>query len=134
MCSYSDRMLSGAIHRYPLPYTTTHPMAGRHCPPLTIDGTSPLTDHTTTGRPLLLHPDPDSVTIDDTVDRVTVRSLGHPELEAALLRPDGVIAWAASPGEPLDTTSPQLAMSTWFPQVVPLAMTDGIPRDGRSVA
>jgi hypothetical protein len=73
MCSYSDRMLSGAIHRYPLPYTTTHPMAGRHCPPLTIDGTSPLTDHTTTGRPLLLHPDPDSVTIDDTVDRVTVR-------------------------------------------------------------
>ncbi|MCP2329443.1 hypothetical protein HDA40_007950 [Hamadaea flava] len=47
-----------------------------------------------------------------------VRSLGHPERGAVLLRPDGVIAWAAAHGEPGDATALHRAMDTWFRQTV----------------
>ncbi|MFE8947984.1 hypothetical protein [Streptomyces sp. NPDC007856] len=36
------------------------------------------------------------------------------DLSAALIRRDGIVAWAAAPGLPADTTALALALCTWF--------------------
>ena len=110
-----SRLLSGVAHRYPLPYPAEHPMVGAHCPPLTVNRTTPMSDLTRSGRPLLLHPAADAVDTGGQVDQVTTTSLGD-GLAAVLLRPDGVIAWAAAPGGALDTSKLRQALDTWFPR------------------
>lgn len=105
-----SRLLSGVTHRYPLPYPADHPATGTHCPPLTIDGTTPLTDLTTTGRALLLHPDAKQIDTGTQVDAVPIESLSD-ELTAVLLRPDGVIAWAAGPGDDLQPAALRQALA-----------------------
>ncbi|HEV7712773.1 MAG TPA: FAD-dependent monooxygenase [Asanoa sp.] len=112
-----SRLLSATAHRYPVPYPAEHPMTGSHCPPLTVNGSTPLTDLTRSGRPLLLHPAADAVDAGGHVDRITTTSIGHggdDDLAAVLLRPDGVIAWAAAPGGALEPDLRQ-ALDTWFP-------------------
>jgi len=89
---YLSRLISGVTIRYDLPYATTHPMAGLACPPLIVDGV-PLEELTTSGRPLLLHPEAKAIG-DDRVDAVVAHDLGDDRLAAVLLRPDGVIAGA----------------------------------------
>lgn len=111
-----SRLLSGVGHHYPLPYPAGHPAAGAHCPPLTIDDTIALDQLTTSGRPLLLHPQAKHIDTGDQVDTVTIDKLSDDQLAAVLLRPDGVIAWAAAPGDDLQPTALQQALHTWFPR------------------
>jgi hypothetical protein len=112
---HMSRLLSGVAIRYTLPYEAIHPLAGTHCPLLTIDGVTPLDALAKTGRPLLLHPDAKSIEVDRQIDTVPAATLGRDDLTAALLRPDGVLAWAAAPGD--DQHPPQLreALDAWFP-------------------
>jgi 2-polyprenyl-6-methoxyphenol hydroxylase-like FAD-dependent oxidoreductase len=116
-----SRLLSGVTIRHEMPYPATHPLTGMACPPLTVDGV-PLEELTTDGHALLLHPDaegiqtllrPDAEGIQalprpdaegiasGRVKAVTAKDLGDDRLAAVLLRPDGVIAWAAAPGDDL---------------------------------
>jgi len=104
-----SRLLSGVTHRYPLPYTADHPLAGTHCPPLTVE--SPAD-----GRALLAHPGADELVAEADVARVmtvTASTLGDDRLAAVLLRPDGVIAWAAAPGENPDSAALHGALAAW---------------------
>ncbi|MFI5894173.1 FAD-dependent monooxygenase [Actinoplanes sp. NPDC051513] len=131
-----SRLLSGVTIRHEMPYPATHPMTGMACPPLIVDGV-PLEKLTTSGRPLLLHPNAEALA-GDRVEAVTATDLGDHRLAAVLLRPDGVIAWASAPsahpglgdhpgpgahpglgdhpgpGDEPGTDELQLALDTWF--------------------
>jgi 2-polyprenyl-6-methoxyphenol hydroxylase-like FAD-dependent oxidoreductase len=113
-----SRLLSGAGHRYPLPYPAPHPATGVHCPPLTVDGTTALDRLTAAGRPLLLHPAAkqaaEQIDAGGAVDAVPIEKLSDDRLAAVLLRPDGVVAWAAAPGEDLEPAALRQALHTWF--------------------
>jgi hypothetical protein len=61
---------------------------------------------------------------DDRVHIVLALVLGRPDLSAALIRPDGVLAWAATPFTPPDTTGLTAALRTWFGQPRPCAHDD----------
>jgi hypothetical protein len=113
---YLGRLLSGVTRHYPLPYPASHPAAGAHCPPLTIDDGIPLDQLTPDGRPLLLHPQAMHIDTGHRVSAVAIDKLSDDRLAALLLRPDGVIAWAAGPGDDLQPTALQQALHTWFPQ------------------
>ncbi|MEU9831576.1 FAD-dependent monooxygenase [Streptosporangium sp. NPDC048047] len=108
------RLLSGVGHHYPLPYPAAHPAAGAHCPPLTIDDTVSLDRLAVTGRPLLLHPRAKRIDTGDRVEAVPIGKLSDDRLAAVLLRPDGVIAWAAAPGDDLEPAALRQALDTWF--------------------
>ncbi|PXX55651.1 2-polyprenyl-6-methoxyphenol hydroxylase-like FAD-dependent oxidoreductase [Nocardia tenerifensis] len=99
---YLGRMMSGLGIRHELPYQVDHPLTGTYCPNLHLthaDGThGRLSDLTSTGG--LLHIGPPEIA-----------STGREDLAAALIRPDGVIAWAAAPGDSLEI--PTVARSTW---------------------
>ena len=101
-----SRLLSGVAIRYQMPYPASHPLVGTACPPLMVDG-RPLEELTTSGRPLLLHPEAKAIA-DDRVDAVVAHGLGDERLTAVLLRPDGVIAWAD------DDAGLRQAVDTWF--------------------
>ncbi|NUT18358.1 MAG: hypothetical protein HOV77_04175 [Hamadaea sp.] len=107
------RLLSGISHRYALPGAAAHPIAGTSCPPLTVDG-MPLEHFTTDGRPLLVHPDADHLDLGVRVKAVTANVLSGENLAAVLLRPDGVVAWAASHGEDLEPPTLREAVDAWF--------------------
>jgi 2-polyprenyl-6-methoxyphenol hydroxylase-like FAD-dependent oxidoreductase len=106
-----SRLLSGVTIRYDLPYPVSHPLAGTACPPLMVDGW-PLDELTTSGRPLLLHPEAKTIA-DDRVDAIAAHDLGDERLAAVLLRPDGVIAWA---DERSGSAGLRQAIDTWFPR------------------
>jgi hypothetical protein len=122
-----SRLLSGIEHRYTMPYPAAHPLTGAHCPPLLADG-KPLEDLMNDGRPLLLGPFGTEPAADDA-ERVTVLEVGsfdRDDLTAVLIRPDGVVAWAAGPatgatGTIDDETSPKAdpalrqALDAWCP-------------------
>lgn len=90
---YFSDLLSAVNLRYELPYPTDGlpELTGRHCPDVElVDGggqASRLHAHTRTGRGLLL------------------------------LRPDGIVAWAAEPGRPADGATLDVALPTWFGEV-----------------
>ncbi|MEU1997579.1 FAD-dependent monooxygenase [Nocardia gamkensis] len=111
-----SRLLSGVAHCYPVPYPAVQPPIGFHCPPMTVDGT-PLDRLMTDGRPLLLHPAADEIDTDGRVKTVTARKFGDDRLAAVLLRPDGVIAWAAGPGDDLNPLNLRQALDAWCPPV-----------------
>jgi len=111
---YLSRLLSGVGHHYPVPYPAGHPAVGAHCPPLIIDGTIPLEQLSVEGRPLLLHPQATQIETDGRVDTVPIETLSDERLAAVLLRPDGVIAWAAAPGDDLQPAALRQAVQTWF--------------------
>ena len=50
----------------------------------------------------------------DWLEIVEVDSIGHNELSAVLVRPDGAIAWVAAPGLSADIASLREALRTWF--------------------
>jgi 2-polyprenyl-6-methoxyphenol hydroxylase-like FAD-dependent oxidoreductase len=123
---YLGRMLSGVGVRYPLPYAgTDHELLGGHVPDFVVDDTT-LYAIMSDGRPVLLHT-PQAGAIREAAeswqDRVHIVSalvLGRPDLSAALIRPDGVLAWAATPSTSPDTTCLKTALHTWFgPRVTP---------------
>ncbi|WP_433520649.1 FAD-dependent monooxygenase [Nocardia pseudovaccinii] len=100
---YFGQLMSGLTIRHELPYEVDHKLAGTYCPDLQLtyaDGTHVrLSDLTRAGGPLYIGP-PDVV------------STGRADLEAALIRPDGVIAWAVAPGGSYETLN--VAKQTWF--------------------
>jgi 2-polyprenyl-6-methoxyphenol hydroxylase-like FAD-dependent oxidoreductase len=118
---YLGRMLSGVGVRYPLPYGagTEHELLGGHVPDFVVDDTT-LYAIMSGGRPVFLHT-PQAGAIrevaepwQDWVHIVPALVLGRPDLSAALIRPDGVLAWAATPFASPDTTGLKTALHTWF--------------------
>ncbi|MFD9894236.1 FAD-dependent monooxygenase [Amycolatopsis sp. NPDC059027] len=112
---YFGRMLSGLGLRHDFPYPATHPLTGRPCPDLELSlpdgGTTRLYDLTHEGGPIMLHPAPASPWTG--FESVAVTSTGRNDLAAALVRPDGIVAWAAAPGQPDDATR-ETALRTWI--------------------
>ncbi|MEV0199101.1 FAD-dependent monooxygenase [Nonomuraea sp. NPDC050691] len=133
---YFGRMLSGLRTRYAFPYATpeAHPLTGTHCPDITLSPAAepgrevPLSRLTTGGRPLLFAP-PGSPAVAaaagrrDRVMVVEVTAVGHPALSAALVRPDGAVAWAGGPGTPYGSALLEAALRTWFGAPSPAADT-----------
>lgn len=107
-----SRLLSGVEHRYAMPYPNSHPLVGKHCPPLHVNGT-PLYETMHDPRPVLLRPAGFGPAVDRNVRELEVTSIDRDDLAAALIRPDGVIAWAAS--ATADTADPTFhqALETW---------------------
>ncbi len=133
---YFGRMLSGLDWSYPVLYATAehHPLTGRHCPdlPLTAAPDSRprrLSEFTTGGRPQLLVPGrlaEVGAGWRDWVDVVEVESVDHTDIDAVLVRPDGVVAWAAQPSAPPDLDLLRTALRTWFgPARWPEGLPDG---------
>jgi hypothetical protein len=67
------------------------------------------------GQPLLLHPTADKIDTSGRAKSITAHTFGDDRLAAVLLRPDGVIAWAAKPGDDLDPPTLRHALETWCP-------------------
>ncbi|WP_433353782.1 hypothetical protein ACQP25_10020 [Microtetraspora malaysiensis] len=125
----SSAFTSGRGARQLFPYTTphAHPLIGHLCPDLTCtiatgDGelrSARLSRYTTTGRFILLAPaDHPAITAAagwrDRLEVVIAAAIDHEHLSAALIRPDGAIAWASAPDQPGDTTLLQTALRTWL--------------------
>ncbi|GAA2677121.1 FAD-dependent monooxygenase [Actinoplanes palleronii] len=119
-----SRMLTGLDARY-APAAGAHPLVGQLFPPLrlcTADGPVRVADLLRTGRPVLVDPgdDPSVATVAagwrDRVDVVTARQEGGAPLGGLLIRPDGYVAWAATPGEEPAAAESSLpaALATWF--------------------
>ncbi|SEG93629.1 2-polyprenyl-6-methoxyphenol hydroxylase [Actinacidiphila yanglinensis] len=137
---YFGRMLNGLGTRYPLPEAgpDAHPAVGTHCPDLVL--TAPRTGGadraagaslyalTERGGSVLVHTDgaglPPTAVEREGTDRespdresavtvVRVGAIGGGELSAVLLRPDGVVAWAAAAGAPADPAGLDRALRTW---------------------
>ncbi|MFJ4802813.1 FAD-dependent monooxygenase [Streptomyces murinus] len=97
--TYLVNRISGVWQRYDLP--GSHPLTGASAPDLPLSDGTRLGEHLHTGRPLLLDltgsPAPDTLTA-PYADRLTVLTATcptRPTLKALLVRPDGVVAWAA---------------------------------------
>jgi flavin-dependent dehydrogenase len=118
---YLGRMLSGVGVRYPLPYDagTDHELLGGHVPDFVVDDTT-LYAIMSDGRPVLLHTPPvasireAAESWQDRVHIVSALVLGRSDLSAALIRPDGVLAWAAVPFASPDITCLKTALHTWI--------------------
>jgi 2-polyprenyl-6-methoxyphenol hydroxylase-like FAD-dependent oxidoreductase len=122
---YFGRMMSGLGTRYAFPYVApgTHPLVGTACPNLKLTtgtGVTDLTEFTTAGRTVLLAPADQPEVAGaaggwrNRVEIVPVRTIDHDRLSAALIRPDGVLAWAAAPGERPDLDMLGTALRTWL--------------------
>jgi len=119
--TYFGRMLSGVGVRYPLPNDagTDHELLGGHVPDFVVDDTTlyAIMSH---GRPVLLHTSQAGAIGEaaepwhDRVHLVSALVLGRSDLSAALIRPDGVLAWAATPFASPDTKCLKTALHAWF--------------------
>ncbi|MFD1544119.1 FAD-dependent monooxygenase [Nonomuraea guangzhouensis] len=120
---YFGRLLNGLGTRYDLPYPATHLLAGRPCPDLRLTlasgETRTLADLAASGRPLLVHaPSQPEVARAaaawrGSLDVAEATVEDHDGLSAALIRPDGTVAWASAPG-PADTTTLTAALHAWL--------------------
>jgi 2-polyprenyl-6-methoxyphenol hydroxylase-like FAD-dependent oxidoreductase len=122
---YFTELLSGVNLRYEFPYPPPDAVGqhavgrhavgrhavGRHCPDLELvddDGTrSMLHAHARSGRPLLLLPPRTRELAACATGRADVVPVTN--TDPLLIRPDGVVAWAAGDRGSLDT-----ALDTWF--------------------
>ncbi|GAA4396332.1 FAD-dependent monooxygenase [Tsukamurella soli] len=117
--AHLGRLLSGVDERYPLPYVGEHRSLGMHLPDFVVDDTT-LYMLMSGGRPLLLYTPfaaeaaAAAADWDDRVHVVPVHLLGRLDLSAALIRPDGVLAWAAGVSDEPALDSLTDALSTWF--------------------
>lgn len=117
---YFSEMMSGTTIRYQLAHPTgNHPLLGGHIGDCVVDDTT-LYSLMTDGRPLLIH----QIWASDAAavaqpwsDRVHIHravNLSSPGLSAALIRPDGVVVWAAEPRARADPATLVAALETWF--------------------
>ncbi|WP_245607422.1 FAD-dependent monooxygenase [Pseudonocardia spinosispora] len=114
--AYFGQLMTGLHTRYALPYPdAAHPDTGRHLADFAVDDTT-LYELAGQGHPLLVHTDPAIARIAapwaSAVDVIGATTLGRDDLSAALVRPDGVLAWAA-----LGPAEPELlrgALRCWF--------------------
>ncbi|MET9244081.1 FAD-dependent monooxygenase [Nonomuraea sp. NPDC003709] len=120
---YFGRMLNGLGTRYAFPYPATHPLAGRACPDLrlvtTPGETRTISELCGGGRALLVHA-PSQPEVGraagpwrGALDVVEATVKDRDDLAAALVRPDGAVAWASGPG-PADTVTLTAALGTWL--------------------
>jgi 2-polyprenyl-6-methoxyphenol hydroxylase-like FAD-dependent oxidoreductase len=116
---YFTELLSAVNTRYEFPYPARDP-AGRHSPDLELvddDGVaSRLHEHTRSGRGLLLLTPQTRDLAACATGRADVVPVANTEPQ--LIRPDGVVAWAAGNRESLDT-----ALDTWFGHRLAVATT-----------
>ncbi|HEV8451166.1 MAG TPA: FAD-dependent monooxygenase [Gaiellales bacterium] len=117
-------LIAGTDVRYPCPNPNHHASTGTFAAGLTLhtgQGTTTVADLAHTERPLLLDL-ADRPDLRETargwqhrIDIRTLRSDDRPA-DALLIRPDAYVAWAASIGEPVDTSALSLreALSHWF--------------------
>ncbi|GAA4545501.1 FAD-dependent monooxygenase [Amycolatopsis samaneae] len=119
---YFARMLTGLDLRHEFPYPGNgHPLLGRPCPDLRITrtgGECRLSELTGSGHAVLLceenaFPAGIPAIPPDRVRLVPVRSTSRADTATLLVRPDGIVAWAARPGEDAGT-GPRAALATWF--------------------
>ncbi|MFG1819973.1 FAD-dependent monooxygenase [Kribbella sp. NPDC049174] len=110
--------------RYPLPGADRHALIGTFAPDLTLhtdQGTTSVAELMHAGRPVLLDL-ADRQDLRETardwqqrVHIVTAKTDDRPA-DALLIRPDALVAWAATNDEPAGTAQPALhdALTTWF--------------------
>jgi 2-polyprenyl-6-methoxyphenol hydroxylase-like FAD-dependent oxidoreductase len=131
---YFGRMLNGLAARYRLPYPVEHPLAGHHCPELAFGDGVTLAGLAARGRPLLVHVRSRRELAEaaaawhGVVDVLEVDVIetetGTPGLSAALIRPDGAVAWAAPPA-PLASSARSVPAPPAAPAVVGAVGVDG---------
>ncbi|WP_327736523.1 FAD-dependent oxidoreductase [Streptomyces nojiriensis] len=111
--TYFAKRIAGVAHRYDLP--GSHPLVGRSAPDLAFTDGTRLADLLHDGRALLLDLADDAGLrahaqgYGACVRVVTAACPGGPEPAGLLVRPDGVVAWAAGAGD-----GPADALSRWF--------------------
>ncbi|MFA7762056.1 FAD-dependent oxidoreductase [Streptomyces sp. NRRL S-448] len=111
--TYFAKKISGVTHRYDLP--GSHPLVGRSAPDLAFTDGTRLADLLHDGRALLLDLADDARLrahaqgYGERVRVVTAACPGRPEPAGLLVRPDGIVAWAADAGDGLAD-----ALSQWF--------------------
>ncbi|WP_405553981.1 FAD-dependent monooxygenase [Streptomyces sp. NBC_01171] len=96
--TYAVKQIAGMTQRLPLP--GDHPWTGRHVPDLVLSNGTRLADHAHGGGFLLLDRTPDALFANLAKDRTRVIRDDGTGVVGALIRPDGVVAWAS------DTTDP----------------------------
>ncbi|MCF3960357.1 FAD-dependent monooxygenase [Streptomyces fuscigenes] len=125
---YFGRMMSGLATRYTFPYmpSDAHPLVGRHCPDLELAAVTPRASRTVRlsrltpgGGTVLLAPAGSRVLADaapwqDRLAIVEASRVDRDDLSAALIRPDGVVAWAAAPDLSPDGSALTAALGTWL--------------------
>ena len=123
--TYMVKQLSGSWHRYDLP--GDHPLIGASAPDLVLADGSRLAEHCGSGAGLLLDLADDPTLREvaagypgDRLRVVTTACPDRPELAALLVRPDGVVAWAAD-REASSGAELADALRSWFGQ--PVAVT-----------
>ena len=116
-------LMAGADIRYDTGAAgPAHAMAGRWMPDIALrtgKGPTRTAELLRPGRPVLLVLTDRADLADaakewsDRVDVVTAATAGPPA-DAALIRPDGYVAWAAGAGEPASAAGLRRALPTWF--------------------
>ena len=118
---YLGRMLTAVDVRYELPYApgSEHELLGGHVPDFVVDDTT-LYSLMHDGGAVLVHTPAAAWVTEaagawaDRVQLVAALVLGRRDVTAALVRPDGVLAWVATPAERPDRASLEIALQTWF--------------------
>ena len=112
--AYVYQRISGLTSRYDL--GSEHPLVGRNAPDFELEDGTRLGELLQDGRGALLD---FHRTLDDAPSRI--RYAGGPArdqlgLSAVLVRPDGIVAWAADqiPGEAPDREALEQAVNRWF--------------------
>ncbi|MFF7967438.1 FAD-dependent oxidoreductase [Streptomyces sp. NPDC007903] len=96
--TYAVKQIAGVTQRLPLP--GDHPWTGHYVPDLVLSNGTRLADHAHEGGFLLLDRTPDAMFAEPAKDRTRVIRDDSTGVVGALIRPDGVVAWAS------DTTDP----------------------------
>ena len=116
-------LTAGADVHYDMGPDSTHPVAGRFCPDLTVDtatGPQRIAELTHAARPLLVDATPSGAfaeTLPGWTDRIdVVRAQPLDGLSALLLRPDCYVAWASSTSRPggAELSSLRDTVTRWF--------------------
>ncbi|MFI6794717.1 FAD-dependent monooxygenase [Streptosporangium canum] len=109
------KKISGVWQRYDLP--GDHPLVGGSAPDLELADGSRLADHLHGGGALLLDPAGELRVLvsgyDDRLRVVTEALPGRAGPAGLLVRPDGVVAWAADTGQ-VDAGALEAALSAWL--------------------
>ncbi|WP_446677754.1 FAD-dependent oxidoreductase [Streptomyces bauhiniae] len=90
--TYAVKQIAGVSQRVPLP--GSHPWTGRYVPDVLLSDGSRLADHAHEGGFLLLDRTPGAVFAESAKGRARVVRDSGTGVAGALIRPDGVVAWA----------------------------------------
>ncbi|WP_371616976.1 FAD-dependent oxidoreductase [Streptomyces sp. NBC_00454] len=116
--TYFAKQLAGVAQRYDLGLPGAHPLTGRSAPDLELADGTRLADLLHEGRGLLLDlADGTGLRAeaeghDGHLRVITASCPARPELAALLVRPDGIVAWAADTTDTGDGLAD--ALSRWF--------------------